>query len=208
MNVATWVAFTFAYVLMAVAPGPTILLVVSYGLAHGRRTALAVVAGTSLGDATCLTAALFGVGTILQASTAAFSVLKIAGAIYLMFLGIRIWRAAPLVDEAAAPLPQSLIRTFVHAWLTTVFNPKSVLFFMIFVPQFVNTRASLLPQFVLMVVTVLVCGAAVDGGYSLFATRLRRFIRTRRVQRLVNRISGGLLVGEGIAAVAWRRLVL
>jgi len=205
MSIAAWLAFTLAYGMMAVAPGPTTLLVVSYGLAHGRRTALSVVAGTSLGDACCLAAALFGVGAVLAASATAFLALKIAGGIYLAFLGIRLWHA-PLLTPAEAPPPRSCHRAFLHAWLTTVFNPKSILFFMVFVPQFVNERASLLPQFLLMVATVLVCGAAVDGGYSLFASRLRRCIRTRRVQRLVNRASGSLLIGEGLAAAAWRGL--
>ena len=207
MSVAAWFAFTLAYAVMAVAPGPTILLVVSYGLAHGRRTALAVVAGTSLGDACCLAAALFGVGAVLAASATAFLALKIAGGIYLAFLGIRLWRA-PLLAPTEAPPPRSLRHAFTHAWLTTVFNPKSILFFMVFVPQFIDARAPLLPQFLLMVATVLLCGAAVDGGYSLFASRLRHLIRTPRVQRLVNRASGSLLIGEGLATAAWRSLPL
>lgn len=207
MSITAWIAFTLAYGLMAVTPGPTILLVVSYGLSQGRRTALAVVAGTGLGDATCLTAALFGIGALLAASATAFSLLKIAGALYLVFLGVRIWRAPPLLHGETLPAPRSLWRAFTHAYLTTVFNPKSVLFFMIFVPQFMNPKAPLAPQFAAMVATVLASGAMVDGGYSLFASHLRRFIRTRRAQRIINRISGSLLVGEGIAAAAWRGLV-
>lgn len=193
---------------MAATPGPTTLLVVSYGLSHGRRTALAVVAGTGLGDATCATAALFGVGALLAASATAFSILKIAGALYLVFLGVRIWRAPPLLHGEATEAPRPLGRAFVHAYLTTVFNPKSVLFFMIFVPQFMNPRAPLAPQCAIMVATVLASGALVDGSYSLFASHLRRLIQTRRAQRIINRVSGGLLVGEGIAAATWRSLVL
>lgn len=207
MSLAAWLAFALAYTVMAVAPGPTTLLVVSYGLGHGRRTALAVVAGTSLGDATCLTAALFGVGAVLAASATAFLALKIAGGVYLAFVGFRLWRA-PVLAAGEAPPPRSLRRAFLHAWLTTVFNPKAILFFMVFVPQFINERARLEPQFAALLATVLVCGAAVDGSYTLFATRLRRLIRTERVQRLVNRASGGLLIGEGIAAAAWRGISL
>ncbi|MGH7085812.1 MAG: LysE family translocator, partial [Acetobacteraceae bacterium] len=186
MSITAWIAFTLAYGLMAVTPGPTTLLVVSYGLSHGRRTALAVVGGTGLGDATCLTAALFGIGALLAASATAFSILKIAGALYLVFLGVRIWRAPPLLHNEATSAPRSLRRAFIHAWLTTVFNPKSVLFFMIFVPQFMDPKAPLGPQFAIMVATVLVSGAIVDGSYSLFASHLRRFIRTRRAQRIIN----------------------
>lgn len=208
MSFTAWIAFALAYGLMAAAPGPTTLLVVSYGLAQGRRTSLAVVAGTTIGDASCLAAAMFGIGAVLAASATAFFALKVAGALYLVFLGVRIWRAPPLPHGEAPPAPRSLSRVFVHAYLTTVFNPKSILFFMIFVPQFMNEHAPLLPQFAVMAATVLACGAGIDGSYSLFAAHLRRFIRTPRVQRVVNRISGGLLVGEGIAAAAWRSLAL
>ena len=208
MIITIWIAFALAYSLMALAPGPTILLVVSYAIAYGRRTAFAVVAGTGLGDATCLTAALFGVGAILKTSAAAFAVLKFAGAAYLVFLGVRLWRAAPAVPGQTAPAPRSLGRVFLHAWLTTVFNPKSILFFVVFVPQFIDARAPLLPQCTTMVATVLVCGAVIDGTYSIFALNIRRLLRTQRLQRAVNRSTGGLLVGEGVLAAAWRSLAI
>src|SRR5579863_5279445 len=88
MTLAAWIAFTLAYTLMALAPGPVILLVVSYAITNGRRTALAVVAATALGDATCLSAAVLGLGALLAASETAFVVLKLAGAGYLVFLGV------------------------------------------------------------------------------------------------------------------------
>jgi threonine/homoserine/homoserine lactone efflux protein len=207
MNLTTWIAFTFAYTLMAVAPGPVIVLVVSYAIARGRRTAFAVVAGTTLGDATCLAAAAFGVGAILAASATAFTILKLAGAAYLVFLGVQLWRALP-AEEAEAPerSPRSLGRVFLHAYLTTALNPKSILFFMVFVPQFMDPHAPLLPQLAAMLASVMACGTVVDGGYSMFAASLRRFIRARRAQRAVNRVAGGMLVGEGVLAAVWRGL--
>ncbi len=208
MSTTIWIAFVLAYSLMALAPGPTILLVVSYAIAYGRRTALAVVAGTSVGDATCLTAALFGVGAILKASATAFALLKLAGAAYLIFLGLRLWHARPVLPGQVPPAPRSLSRVFLHAWLTTVFNPKSILFFMVFVPQFIDARAPLPPQFATMLATVLICGAVIDGTYSTFAVNVRRLVRTPRLQRAVNRTSGGLLVGEGIIAAFWRSLAV
>jgi threonine/homoserine/homoserine lactone efflux protein len=208
MHLGTWIAFTFAYSLMALAPGPMVLLVISYALSQGRRTALAVVAGSSLGDSTCLAAAMFGVGAILKASAMAFLVLKFAGAAYLIFLGIRIWRAPPVLRNEASSASRSLARVFTHSYFTAVFNPKSILFFMVFVPQFLNERAPLLPQFAIMLGTVLLCAPLIDGGYSLFAGSLRSFIRTTRAQRMVNRTTGGLLVGEGILAAAWRVLAV
>jgi homoserine/homoserine lactone efflux protein len=208
MSLTRWIAFTLAYAVMAATPGPVILLVVSYALAQGRRTALAVVAGTALGDATCLVAALYGLGALLSASSTAFTLVKLAGCAYLVFLGVRLWRSPPAVEtEATDFAPRPCARIFLHAYLTTVFNPKSVLFFMMFVPQFLDPRASLGGQLAVMLPSVLVLGLTVDGCYSLFAARFRRFIRTRRAGRAVNRLAGGVLVGEGVLAAAWRGII-
>jgi len=212
MTLTSWIAFALAYLIMAATPGPVILLVVSYALAQGRRSALAVVAGTVLGDATCLAAALCGLGAMLAASATAFGVIKLIGCAYLVFLGVRLWRAPPLVetDIATAPprsRPRSRGRIFLHAYLTTVLNPKSILFFMMFVPQFLNPHAPLAAQLALMLPSVLVVGLAVDGCYSLCGARFRRLIRTRRAERAVNRFAGGALVGEGLLAAAWRGIV-
>lgn len=209
MSLTAWIAFTLAYTLMAVAPGPVILLVVSYAIAHGRRTALAVVTATVLGDATCLAAAVFGVGALLAASATAFTILKFTGAVYLVFLGVKLWRAPPVPAVAEPGAPQrSLGRVFVHAYLTTVLNPKSVLFFMVFVPQFMAPRAPLLPQLAAMEASVLLCGVMVDGSYSTFATNLRRFIRAPKARRAVNRLTGGTLVAEGVLTAFWRSVAL
>jgi threonine/homoserine/homoserine lactone efflux protein len=209
MSLALWIAFTLAYTLMALSPGPVILLVVSYAMNEGRRTAFAVVAGTTLGDATCLSGAVLGLGALLAASATLFTILKLSGAAYLVFLGVKMWRrpaAARVVKNAGAG--QSLWRVFAHAYVSTVLNPKSVLFFMVFVPQFLNPHAPLLPQLAAMLASVLVCGSSVDGCYSLFASGLRRFTRSERAQRVVSRVTGSLLIGEGVAAVAARGLTL
>ncbi len=209
MHLTAWIAFTLAYTLMALAPGPVILLVVSYAITNGRRTALAVVAATALGDATCLSAAVLGLGALLATSETAFVVLKLAGAAYLVFLGVKLWRAPPLPPRGEPGASRrSVWRVFLHAYLTTVLNPKSVLFFMVFVPQFMDPRAPLLPQLVPMLASVLVCGTMVDGSYSVFAGSLRRFIRAPRAQRAVNRVTGGALVAEGALAAAWRGITL
>ena len=203
MDLTLWIAFVVAYGLMAVTPGPVTMLVMSYALSQGRRSALAVVAGTTLGDATCMLAAMLGVGALLAASATAFEVLKVAGAIYLVFLGVKLWRA-PVVAEGASPPPTNMGRMFVHAWLTTVLNPKTVLFFMVFLPQFIDSHVKFTTQVGILWVTILVVGGIVDGSYSVAASSLRRFTRRPHTQRRVNRAAGGLLVGEGVLAAAWR----
>ncbi len=211
MRLTLWLAFCLAYLVMAITPGPVTLLVTSYAITQGRRTALAVVSGTILGDCTCLVAALLGLGAVLAASAKAFAALKFAGALYLVFLGVRMWRAPALVAAAAAAGPARTgtrpSRMFLHAYLTTTLNPKTVLFFMVFVPQFIDLRAPHLPQFAALVPSVLVLGALTDGSYAMAAASLHCFIRAPRIARLANRVCGGILVGEGVVAAAARGVV-
>jgi threonine/homoserine/homoserine lactone efflux protein len=204
MSLGAWIAFAAAYTAVAAAPGPVVLLVMSYALGFGRRDAAAVVLGGSLGDATCLALATAGLGALLAASAEAYTALRIAGAAYLVFLGWRVWRAPP-ADAAAAPRG-SAGRVFAHVWLTATFNPKAILFFVVFVPQFINPAAKLAPQLAAMVATILVCGTAVDSCYALFAARVRRHLRTGRRQVLANRLAGGVLMGEGVLAALGRAL--
>jgi threonine/homoserine/homoserine lactone efflux protein len=212
MHLTTWAAFTLAYTLMAFTPGPVIMLVISYALTQGRRTALAIVVGTTLGDATSLTAAVLGVGALLEASALSFTILKLAGAAYLVFLGVKLWRQkveGRPTPETNAPAPLlSLRKAFVHAYLSTTLNPKSVLFFMVFVPQFLDPAAPLWPQLAAMLASVGVFGALVDGGYSLFAAKIGGYLQGRRARRALNRVAGSVLIGEGAFAATWRGLSL
>ena len=204
MHPTTWLAFAAAYAAMAVTPGPVTLLVMSYALTSGRRTALSVVAGTTLGDATCCVLAAAGLGAVIAASAVAFTALKVVGALYLVFLGVRMWRSAGLpVAEDATPARPAL-RMFAHAYVTTVLNPKTVLFFMVFLPQFIDATRPLLPQLAVMIPTIFVLGALVDGSYSMSAGVVRRVLRTRRAQVRMGRACGGLLVGEGVLAMGAR----
>ncbi|MDE2006668.1 MAG: LysE family translocator [Rhodospirillales bacterium] len=207
MSFGHWIAFALAYTAVAAAPGPVVLLVMSYALGFGRRGAASVVLGGSLGDATCLALAVLGLGALLAASGEAYAALRIAGAAYLVFLGLRLWRAPPAVDSTAPPRG-SAWRVLLHVWLTATLNPKAILFFVVFVPQFMDPAAPLGPQLATMAATILVCGTAVDSCYALFAARARHWLGGGRRQHLANRVAGGVLMGEGALAalgraVAW-----
>ncbi|MFB2606580.1 LysE family translocator, partial [Rhizobium phaseoli] len=129
MSFEAWLAFAAASAIMLAIPGPTILLVVSYALGHGRRTAFATVTGVALGDFTAMTASLFGLGAVLAASAALFTVLKWIGGAYLIWLGIKLWRAPvigePVADNDNLPEERSL-KIFLHAYVVTALNPKSI----------------------------------------------------------------------------------
>ncbi len=207
MSFDHWAAFALASAIILVIPGPTILLVISYALGHGRRVAGATVAGVALGDFTAMTASMLGLGALLAASAEIFTVLKWIGAAYLIFLGVGLWRArvaaAGAAEDAAAPAERPW-RIFSHAYVVTALNPKSIVFFVAFLPQFLDAHAPVLPQMVLFEATFLALATANATAYALAAAAARDTIRKPAVQRAVNRTGGSLLIGAGLLAVAWR----
>ncbi|MYZ48289.1 LysE family translocator [Propylenella binzhouense] len=205
MSVEHWLAFAAASAVLVAIPGPTVLLVVSYAIGHGRRAGLATVAGVALGDFTAMTASMLGLGALLSASAGLFTLLKWVGAAYLVYLGARLWRARP-ADPASLEAPAARpARIFAHAYVVTALNPKSIVFFVAFLPQFLVASAPLLPQMVVFEATFLVLATLNAAAYGLLASAARSTIRKPSVQRAVNRSAGTLLIGAGLLSVAWRR---
>lgn len=200
-----WLAFVAASAVLLAIPGPTVLLVISYALGHGRRVASSTVAGVVLGDFTAITASLLGLGALLAASATLFTVLRWVGAGYLIFLGVRLWRApvaeAAVQEEAPVTRPG---RIFLHAYAVTALNPKSIVFFIAFLPQFIDGTRALLPQLLIFEASFLALATANALTYALLASAARRTIRQPRVQRAVNRTGGTLLIGAGALAATWR----
>jgi threonine/homoserine/homoserine lactone efflux protein len=204
MSLETWFAFVLAASILLAIPGPTVTLVVGYALGVGRRAAWATVAGVALGDFTAMTLSLAGLGAVLATSAMLFTVLKWIGAAYLIYLGVRLWRAEPVIDDGAEGVkPGGAILG--HAFAVTALNPKSILFFVAFVPQFIDAAAPALPQLVVLEVTFVTLAALNAGLYAALAGRARRLVRRPDVLKAVNRVGGGILIGAGVAAVAWRR---
>jgi threonine/homoserine/homoserine lactone efflux protein len=205
MSFEHWLAFAAASAVILAIPGPTILLVISYALSHGRKSAGATVAGVALGDFTAMTASMLGLGALLAASAALFTVLKWVGGAYLIYLGIKLWRA-PVGEQADAQTNEAQpVRIFLHAYAVTALNPKSIIFFVAFLPQFLISSEPLLPQMVLFEVTFLVLATINAASYALIAAGARKTIRKPSIQRIVNRTGGGLLVGAGVLAAGWRK---
>src|SRR5512147_1631707 len=130
MTFEHWLAFAAASAIIVAIPGPTVLLIISYALGHGRKSARATVAGVALGDFTAMTASMLGLGALLAASALLFTVLKWVGAAYLVYLGVRLFRAKPQPLDAAAPDLADVrpFRIFLHAYAVTALNPKSLVF--------------------------------------------------------------------------------
>jgi RhtB (resistance to homoserine/threonine) family protein len=208
MTLAHWLPFAIASAILVAIPGPTVLLVISYALGHGRRFALVTTAGVALGDLTSMTASMLGLGVILAASAALFTALKWVGAAYLIYLGIKLWRAPIQAGEGADQMDTTETRTsriFAHAFAVTALNPKSIIFFVAFVPQFIDAHTAAAPQIVLFEATFVLLGILNAFGYAMLASAARRAIRSPRVQRVVNRTGGTLLIGAGIFAATWKK---
>jgi len=207
-----WLAFATASAILVAIPGPTVLLVISYALAHGRKSAMATVLGVGLGDFTSMTCSMVGLGAFLLTSATLFTVLKWIGAAYLIYMGIKLWRVPiPRTNSATADKAEMQDtgetrpwRIFLHAYIVTALNPKGIIFFIAFLPQFLDTSHPIVPQMLLFEATFLVLGMTNASLYALMAAAARKTIRKPTVQRGVNRIGGSLLIGAGLLAIGWR----
>ena len=204
MSFETWLAFTAAAAVLLVIPGPTILLVVSYALGQGWRTALPMAVGVALGDFTAMTLSMLGIGALLMASATVFTALKWAGAAYLVYLGIKLFRAGGALKAEPRTTRSPAGKMMAHAWLVTALNPKSLTFFIAFLPQFLDRHADFWTQMAIFEATFLTLAFLNAFSYALVASRARSMVGNARTIRMFNRAGGTLLVGAGIATAAIR----
>ena len=206
MPLELWLAFVVASEILLVIPGPTILTVISYSMAHGRRANVPLVAGVALGDSTALVLSVLGLGALLATSAFWFTVVKWVGGSYLLYLGIKLLRAGISPTALAAPAaPGSWWRLFANTYLVTALNPKSIVFFVAFLPQFVSPNASLTRQLWVLAVTFVVMATINATLYAVFAASVRKLLSSPRVQRRFNIAGGSLLLVAGLWALFSRR---
>lgn len=204
MSFETWAAFAAASAVLLIIPGPTILLVVSYALGQGWRTAFPMAIGVALGDFTAMTLSMLGIGALLATSATVFTIIKWVGAAYLVYLGIRLFRAGSTLEAAPRTGSSTALRMVAHAWLVTALNPKSITFFVAFLPQFIDHGADFFTQMFIFQATFLTLAFANAFGYALAASRARRLVRNQGAIRVFNRAGGSLMVGAGVAAAFTR----
>ncbi len=207
MPLDLWLTFVAASTALLLIPGPTVLLVLSYALSKGRSVAVASAAGVALGDLVAMTASLLGLGALVLASATAFTVLKWAGAAYLVWLGVKLLRSAPSAGlEAMTPQRDVTAQSvFGHAAAVTALNPKSIAFFIAFVPQFIRPEAPLLPQFGILIATFVGLAAINAFAYALLADTLRRGIARPAVITWLTRAGGATLIGMGVLTATLKR---
>ena len=186
-----------ALVLLAV-PGPAVLYVVATSVEGGRRHGLLSVAGVHLGSLVHVAAAVAGLSALIVSSAIAFSTVKYAGAAYLVFVGVKKWLERDDPADPAARIPRSGRRVFAQGVVVNVLNPKTALFFLAFLPQFVDRDRTVWTQIAVLGLCWVVLGLMSDGAYALAGGTIGSFLRRRK--RAVRYASGGIFVGLGVVA--------
>ena len=207
MDLHLWLTFVAASTALLLIPGPTVLLVLSYAISKGRSVAVASAAGVALGDFVAMTASLLGLGALVLASATLFTALKWMGAVYLVWLGVRLLRSAPSagLDPVKTGREVTARGVFGHAAAVTALNPKSIAFFIAFVPQFLRPDAPLIPQFAILIATFVTLATLNALAYALLADRLRATIGRPSVIAWLTRAGGATLIGMGVLTATLRR---
>lgn len=196
MNSHTWFIYLLASIGLSLSPGPNGLLALTHGVLHGQRRTLFTIFGGSLGFIVVIALSMFGIGALLKTSLLWLSVLKWLGGAYLVWLGVQVWRSPPVgVPTQQAVEPRSGGSLFQQGALSALTNPKAVLFFAAFLPQFIDPRGNLVVQFIVMAGTFAVIEAITELIIASMAERISPWLR--RVGRRFNQVCGGIFIAIG-----------
>jgi threonine/homoserine/homoserine lactone efflux protein len=196
MSLNLYLAFVAACIVVTVVPGPNVTLIVATGLRHGSRAALLCLAGFQTALAFALVIVCVGLTSLMATMGYWFDVIRLAGAAYLIWLGITMIRSSGSALADAAPRPPRG-GFFTQGLLVSLSNPKILLFFGAFIPQFIDLNSPYVSQVTLLGITFMVVAGITDGTYGLLAGRARNFFSARR-SGMLTRVSGGFIIGGGV----------
>ena len=207
MTLETWLAFFVASWIISISPGSGAIYAMSCGLNHGFRRGFVGTVGLIAGIWTALAIVAVGLGAVLSASTHAFTALKWLGVAYLVYLGVKQWRAPPMPlatagDDGAQISARALIA---KGWALNATNPKGIVFMMAVMPQFIDTTAPLLPQYLVIAATFAFTDFVIMAIYTGFAAKVLTYFKTETQMRLLNRIFGSLFVLAATALATFKR---
>lgn len=199
MTIEIWLTFVVTATVILVIPGPTIIYVVGQSLAHGKKACLPLTAGVVSGDALCIFASLLGLSTLLTLFSTAFLVIKYSGAAYLIYLGIKMIRSNLEIDSRHnRPSKYSAKSIFRDVFLVNALNPKGIIFYSAFMPQFVDPAQNMIPQLLLLATSFLFLALINVVGYSLLASRINNLFMSGRFTRTFNLTGGLSLICAGL----------
>jgi threonine/homoserine/homoserine lactone efflux protein len=206
MTIETWIAFISAVFIFAVIPGPTVILVMGQAVTHGKASVIPLIIGVLLGDFVAMTLSLVGLGAALATSATLYAILKWFGVGYLIYLGIKTWREKPkIVLESSTSLNVSNFALFRSSFIVTALNPKDIVFFIAFLPQFVNPAFETTPQFLILMVSFLGVISITITTFALFSETIRHKIQSYQARKVFNKVGGSALIGAGIWASTIQR---
>jgi|SRR5580658_2040047 threonine/homoserine/homoserine lactone efflux protein len=196
MSLQLYLAFVAACIALALLPGPVVTLMIANGLRYGTRAALVNIAGVQLGLAIMIGIVAIGLTSLMATMGYWFNWVRFAGAAYLVWLGIRLIRA-PVAEVTAEAPPPPRGGFFLQGLLVLLSNPKVLVFFGAFIPQFMDMNQDHVSQVTLLGITFMIIAGMTDAIYAVLAGRARRFFSARRT-RLLSRVSGGFMIGGGL----------
>ena len=205
MNLHLFLAYCFAVAILVLMPGPVVTLVVANSLSHGSRSGLAT-AGASIGNAILLGATAVGLVAFFALLSEILEVVRWVGALYLIWLGVKAWRAHRGQELVIVPTARRSSRAvFLQGFLIAITNPKAIVFYIAFLPQFIDSHLAAGPQLLAMIGTMIVMALLSDSAYALLAAGARGWFTTPARRRLQGRITGTLLIGVGCGLLLARR---
>jgi homoserine/homoserine lactone efflux protein len=207
MTWSIWLAFFAASWAISLSPGPGAVAVMSASIRHGFARGYFATFGLVLGFWTQLVVVAVGLGALIATSALAFAAIKWLGVAYLVWLGVRQWRAPAIAwpDDARATLPATRRRIVAEAWLLNALNPKGTAFMLAVVPQFLSPAEPLLPQYLAIAATLTFTDLVVNALYAALAARLLGVLRTPARRRAINRVFGALFVALGVLLATFKR---
>ncbi len=200
MSVEIWLSFVGASVIFGLLPGPSVCFTIGYALKHGLRRTCLTILGQLTANVCQIVIVLFGISSILEQTTAIFYVLKFSGAVYLIYLGIRQWRAGkPEVLIENSMRSPVFRRAFLDGFVVCGTNPKAILYYTALLPQFIVQTGDEQLQMIILAGTNIILAGAVLGLYTLIAEHARRWFDTQKFWKVQNRLAGVLMIGAGVA---------
>jgi homoserine/homoserine lactone efflux protein len=198
VEISNWLIYFLAVLGLTFTPGPNGLLALTHGAIYGSRKTIATILGGSLGFATVIGLSMFGIGALLAASAQLLIVMKFVGGAYLIWLGIQVWRSPSLGEsKATVSTNVSSFSLFRQGALAALTNPKGILFFVAFLPQFIEPDISLLTQFAVMALTFVIIEFLYEYAVASLANKIKPFLA--KFGRKVNRVFGGIFMVIGVA---------
>jgi len=198
MSLDVWLAYVAAFLVLSLIPGPSVFMVIGQALSRGMGAAVYCILGDVLGGVVMMIIAYVGLGALLAASSEVYMLIKWAGIGYMLWLGVSQIRAARRLSEAdlhGAPAASMRSGSLRAGFLTGVLNPKSILFYVVFLAQFMDPTAPMTPQFLILMTTSAVLVLVVLGGYALLAAQARRMFRSLGARKRMGYAGGFCLLG-------------